>query len=125
MAQTLREADEIEAARVASGKVVFVGYMRRYATAFLRVKTIIKELDPSEINYGEAGSLRTMLTFSPHPKFHVAGERLFAFATNKSQVPDGIISQNGTFPRRFSGEHRDNVCRMLTKPRHSARSFRT
>jgi predicted dehydrogenase len=53
MAQTLREADEIEAARVASGKLVFVGYMRRFATAFLRVKKLVQELDPAEINYGE------------------------------------------------------------------------
>ncbi|XAO24836.1 hypothetical protein I312_103647 [Cryptococcus bacillisporus CA1280] len=51
MAQTLREADEIEAARLASGKLVFVGYMRRYATAFLRVKKVVQELDPAEINY--------------------------------------------------------------------------
>lgn len=53
MAQTLREADELEAARVASGKLVFVGYMRRYATAFLRVKSLMDGVDPADINYGE------------------------------------------------------------------------
>jgi predicted dehydrogenase len=52
MAQTTREADEIEAARVASGKVVFVGFMRRFATAFLRVKDMVKAIHPAEINYG-------------------------------------------------------------------------
>ncbi|OWZ30204.1 hypothetical protein C356_05929 [Cryptococcus neoformans c45] len=77
MAQTLREADEIEAARLASGKLVFVGYMRRYATAFLRVKKVVQELDPAEINY----------------------VRIRNFT---SRVKDGIISQNATFPQQFS-----------------------
>lgn len=54
MAQTLREADHIEAARLASGKLVFVGYMRRYATAFLRFKEAVGKLDPAQINYGRA-----------------------------------------------------------------------
>lgn len=53
MAQTVREADDIEAARVTSGRTVFVGYMRRFATAFLRVKEMVKEIDPADINYGE------------------------------------------------------------------------
>ncbi|KAJ5378893.1 NAD(P)-binding protein [Penicillium cosmopolitanum] len=51
MAQTLREADDIETARLASGKLVFVGYMRRYATAFLRFKEAVGKLDPAQINY--------------------------------------------------------------------------
>ncbi|ADV23793.1 Hypothetical Protein CGB_H0030C [Cryptococcus gattii WM276] len=67
MAQTLREADEIEAARLASGKLVFVGYMRRYATAFLRVKKIVQELDPAEINYGESHSTDSADAPSSHP----------------------------------------------------------
>jgi predicted dehydrogenase len=54
MAQTLQEADDIESARLASGKVVFVGHMRRYATAFLRVKKIVHDLGPGDINYGES-----------------------------------------------------------------------
>jgi predicted dehydrogenase len=42
MALTLAGAEEIERERVRSGKVVMVGTMRRYATAFLRVKEIIE-----------------------------------------------------------------------------------
>lgn len=42
MAQTLEEADRIEEARVRNGVVVFVGYMRRYATALDRLKEAIK-----------------------------------------------------------------------------------
>lgn len=42
MAQTLEEADAIEDARVKNGVVVFVGYMRRYATALDRLKEAIK-----------------------------------------------------------------------------------
>lgn len=42
MAQTEAEADAIEKARVDNGVVVFVGYMRRYATALERLKEAIK-----------------------------------------------------------------------------------
>jgi len=42
MAQTLAEADAIEEARVRNGVVIFVGYMRRYATALDRLKEAIK-----------------------------------------------------------------------------------
>ncbi|KAH7075303.1 hypothetical protein BKA63DRAFT_295189 [Paraphoma chrysanthemicola] len=77
MAQTLREADEIEAARVAAGKLVFVGYMRRYATAFLRFKEAVQKLDPAQINY-------------------------VRFRNFTSRVKDGIISQSGTYSQRFS-----------------------
>ncbi|ORY30209.1 hypothetical protein BCR39DRAFT_153929 [Naematelia encephala] len=42
MAQTLAECEAIEAARVKYGVVIFVGYMRRYATALERVKEAIK-----------------------------------------------------------------------------------
>ena len=44
MAITLGGADEIEAARKESGNLVFVGYMRRYAEAFLRVKEMVPGL---------------------------------------------------------------------------------
>lgn len=53
MAITMAGAEEIERAEKASGKLVFVGYMRRYATAFLRVKQIIKDLGPGKIQYGK------------------------------------------------------------------------
>ncbi|GFZ47952.1 hypothetical protein JCM24511_05699 [Saitozyma sp. JCM 24511] len=48
MAQTEAEADGIEAARQRNGVVIFVGYMRRYATALLRMKEV---LDGKEIKY--------------------------------------------------------------------------
>ena len=50
MALSHQDADDIEAARVRNGVVAFIGYMRRYATAFLRVKELVKEA--KEINYG-------------------------------------------------------------------------
>lgn len=53
MAQTLKEADDIETARVASGNLVFVGFMRRFAPAFLRVKEMVQQMDPTDINYGQ------------------------------------------------------------------------
>jgi predicted dehydrogenase len=53
MSLTKSGADEIEAARQASGKVVFVGYMRRYAEAFLRAKEMVKELPEGSIDYGK------------------------------------------------------------------------
>lgn len=52
MALTLDGADEIIRAQRESGKVVFVGYMRRYAAAFLRVKEMLQSLQPGKINYG-------------------------------------------------------------------------
>lgn len=52
MSLTLGGYDEIEAARKESGKVCFVGYMRRYATAFLRVKEMVQALE-GNIDYGE------------------------------------------------------------------------
>lgn len=61
MAQTLREADEIEAARISSGKMVFIGYMRRYSTAFLRVKEMVKEMNAADVNYGECAFVRPIL----------------------------------------------------------------
>nr|XP_019049572.1 hypothetical protein I302_03361 [Kwoniella bestiolae CBS 10118]OCF28502.1 hypothetical protein I302_03361 [Kwoniella bestiolae CBS 10118] len=51
MSLTKEGADQIEAARKASGKIVFVGYMRRYAHAFLRVKEMIGNLPKGSINY--------------------------------------------------------------------------
>jgi predicted dehydrogenase len=46
MCLTLREADAIVAAQQASGLVVQVGYMRRYATAFLEALREISSLGP-------------------------------------------------------------------------------
>jgi predicted dehydrogenase len=76
MAQTLREADDIEAARLASGKLVFVGYMRRYATAFLRFKEAVGELNPADINYGRALFQKVSIADSNSPvsQLHVKGE---------------------------------------------------
>lgn len=53
MALTLSDADAIEAVRKESGKVVFVGYMKRYSAAFLRLKEIMSEIPREDINYGE------------------------------------------------------------------------
>jgi predicted dehydrogenase len=49
MSLTFNGADQIEQARIKSGKVVFVAYMRRYATAFLRVKELVQKA--GKINY--------------------------------------------------------------------------
>ncbi|WWD22402.1 hypothetical protein CI109_106893 [Kwoniella shandongensis] len=48
MAQTLAEYDAVEEARVRNGVVIFVGYMRRYATALERMK---EEIKGKEIKY--------------------------------------------------------------------------
>jgi predicted dehydrogenase len=53
MALTVQGTDEIEAVRVKSGKVVFVGYMRRYSPAFLLVRDLVRALPSGSINYGE------------------------------------------------------------------------
>ncbi|OWT40795.1 hypothetical protein C362_01008 [Cryptococcus neoformans Bt1] len=45
MVQTLKEADAVEEARVRNSVVIFVGYMRRYATAFTRFKEAIAGKD--------------------------------------------------------------------------------
>ncbi len=45
MAQTVNEIEQVEQARKESGKVVFVGYMRRYALALERLKEAIKGKD--------------------------------------------------------------------------------
>ncbi|WWC58281.1 uncharacterized protein I303_100819 [Kwoniella dejecticola CBS 10117] len=48
MAQTLKEYDLVEEARVKNNVVIFVGYMRRYSTALQRLKD---EIEGKEINY--------------------------------------------------------------------------
>ncbi|WVQ93800.1 hypothetical protein IAU59_000878 [Kwoniella sp. CBS 9459] len=48
MAQTLAEYDAVEKARLGNGVVIFVGYMRRYATALERLK---EEIKGKEIKY--------------------------------------------------------------------------
>lgn len=52
MALSIEGADEIERVRKETGKMVFVGFMRRYAEAFLRVKDIVQNTPKGEINYG-------------------------------------------------------------------------
>lgn len=53
MSWTLQGADEIIQAERESGKTAFVGYMRRYAEAFLRMKERIQEIPREKISYGE------------------------------------------------------------------------
>lgn len=53
MALSMEGANEIERMRKETGKVVFVGFMRRYADAFLRVKDIVQQTPKGGINYGE------------------------------------------------------------------------
>lgn len=53
MAVTLSGADKIAAAAEAANRVAFVGFMRRYAEAFLRVKEIVHAA-PKSIQYGES-----------------------------------------------------------------------
>jgi predicted dehydrogenase len=49
---TLKGFDEIIAAERDSGKTVFVGYMRRYAEAFLRVKSMVQKVPKDGIAFG-------------------------------------------------------------------------
>lgn len=51
MALSHRDANAIEEARIKNGVVCFIAYMRRYATAFLRVKEIVKK--SNSIRYGK------------------------------------------------------------------------
>jgi predicted dehydrogenase len=53
MAISPQDAKLIDSAREHADRIVFVGYMRRYATAFLRVKEIVTSLTKGQINYGE------------------------------------------------------------------------
>ena len=50
---TFQGVQEIESARLESGKVVFVGYMRRFAKAFLKVKSMVQALPRDTISYGK------------------------------------------------------------------------
>lgn len=52
MAWTLEGADQIIEAEKRTGKSVFVGYMRRYATAFERAKEKLQEISAADITYG-------------------------------------------------------------------------
>ena len=56
MAISHQDAQLIERAREQADRIVFVGYMRRYATAFLRVKEIVASLTKGQINYGKPQS---------------------------------------------------------------------
>ncbi|WOO82118.1 Inositol 2-dehydrogenase [Vanrija pseudolonga] len=51
MALSLAGADEIARVQRETGKVVFVGYMRRYAAAYLRVKALVEATGRENINY--------------------------------------------------------------------------
>jgi predicted dehydrogenase len=53
MSLTLTGADAIIDAEKRSGKSVFIGYMRRYAEAFLRVKSILHAMSQQDIAYGK------------------------------------------------------------------------
>jgi predicted dehydrogenase len=53
MSLTSKGADQIEIARVKSGKVVFVGYMRRYSPAFLLTRDLVRSLPAGSIHYGQ------------------------------------------------------------------------
>lgn len=53
MSLTLEGADELEAARLKTGKVVFVGYMRRFSPAFLMARDLVRSLPSGSIDYGE------------------------------------------------------------------------
>lgn len=52
MALSLEGADEIARVQKETGRVVFVGYMRRYAAAYLRVKALVEATGRDKINYG-------------------------------------------------------------------------
>ena len=54
MVQTLEEADAVVQAQRQSGKIVFVGYMRLYSPAYLRLKELVHEIPAGELNYGES-----------------------------------------------------------------------
>jgi predicted dehydrogenase len=53
MSWTLEGADEIIQAEKESGKTVFVGYMRRYAEAFLRMKEMVHAIPKEKLGYGK------------------------------------------------------------------------
>jgi predicted dehydrogenase len=57
MAWTLEGADQIVAAEKASGKSVFVGYMRRYAAGFVRAKERLEKIPTSNITYGMSSTV--------------------------------------------------------------------
>lgn len=60
MALTLSGADEVAVAAKAAGRIVFVGFMRRYAEAFLRVKELVHEAPRGGIAYGKLATLRSL-----------------------------------------------------------------
>ena len=51
MALSTQGADDIIAAAKKAQRVVFIGYMRRYALAFLRVKELVKSIPFDKIQY--------------------------------------------------------------------------
>lgn len=74
MALSLEGAEEIERVQKETGKIVFVGFMRRYAEAFLRVKDVVQKTPKGEINYGACYPVYEA-DISPRPRHHW-GQRL-------------------------------------------------
>ncbi|KAK8864559.1 hypothetical protein IAR55_001809 [Kwoniella newhampshirensis] len=76
MAICFSEAERLEAAAKAAGKVVFIGYMRRYASAFLRVKELVAA--QKSISYVRVRDIIGMN--------HI------------------FVDQNGTYPKKFTDD---------------------
>ena len=77
---TLREADEIEAARQRSGRVVMVGYMKRFDPGFQLGRRVVREMNPCYIQ------INTL-----HPS---EGQYIGIHATFRtSDVPDAVAAQ--------------------------------
>ncbi|KAL1412609.1 hypothetical protein Q8F55_000356 [Vanrija albida] len=89
MALSLEGADAIEAARVQSGRVVFVGYMRRYAEAYLRVKDLVAAAGRENINYVR---VRDLIGKNEH-----------------------FVSQSGAFPLKFTDAPPSAVAERATR----------
>jgi predicted dehydrogenase len=80
-AMNYRDMDELIQAEAASRGKVFVGYMRRFATAFLEAVDVVGDL--ADIQY-----IRVRDIIGPNSNF---------------------VSQSGTFPKRFIDVARDDV----------------
>lgn len=68
MCWTLEGAEEIIQQEKASGKTVFVGYMRRYAEAFLTMKERIQEIPTEKISYGKLLTQLSLANPSADPR---------------------------------------------------------
>lgn len=99
MAMTVEGANDIEAARVASGKVVFVGYMRRYATAFLRVKEELSKVASGHINYIRVRDIIGMVSATCSCRIGVNESLTVRRLTLQNDL---FVEQSGTFPLKFT-----------------------